>query len=117
MPRKRVYENAHARNAACRKRRAEREGWAKKTKLARAARVDCDAVKLYRETKRERMPEIERREAETMRVVKAAVEEADARAAELRQRGRPKRRGLPPMLVGRKMDALLNAVPEWQGQR
>jgi hypothetical protein len=119
MPRPRVYENAHARNAACRKRRAEREGWAKKP--VAEARMPCqesEAVKLYRATRAERWPEIKKREAKIMAKVKQAVADADARAYELRHRGRPKSaKRLPPLSLRSTPDALLASVPQWQGER
>lgn len=76
------------------------------------------AVKLYRETRAERMPAIKRREAKILESVKKAVAEADARAFELRHRGRPKSaKRLPPLALRRNPDALIAAVTDWHGER
>lgn len=83
---------------------------------AEAVRAE-QSRQLYRETKAERMPALREREADLLGAIRAAVKRADADAEQLRNGGRPRKRSLPPMLLGRKVDALLNAVPEWQGQR
>ena len=73
------------------------------------------AVALYRATRAERAPVLAAQQAARLARVKAAVEAADARAEALRHAGRPKRRSLPPLAVGRKIDAWLASMPEYKG--
>lgn len=86
--------------------------------LRREAASEHPAIQLYRETRRARMPEIKRREAKIMQHVKEAVDAADARAHELRHRGRPKNtHRLPPLFIRKSPDALIAAVSDWHGER
>jgi hypothetical protein len=81
-------------------------------------RVPCSAVELYRATVAERRPIIAAREAKIMQHVKEAVDAADARAHELRHRGRPKNtHRLPPLFIRKSPDALIAAVSDWHGER
>lgn len=75
------------------------------------------AVALYRETVAARMPQIKQRDAAVLAAVKKAVTEADARAFELRHRGRPKGKQGLLLNLHRDPDALIVSVPQWQGER
>lgn len=81
------------------------------------APVVSPAVQLYRETKALRLPVIKARDAEIIEAVKRTVAEADARADEMRHRGRPKKKALPPIFIRRGPDALIAAVSDWHGER
>lgn len=87
--------------------------------FAAACRHEDDPdVQLYRETKREIGPKLKARHARALAAAKKTCDEADARAHELRHRGRPKSaKRLPPMQIQRNPDALLVSVPQWQGER
>lgn len=124
MPKNRTpeyYDRNRALQQARDKKRREKDRKAREVErrreLAAARAAAMPAIRLYRETKAARMPAIKRREAEVIRVVKAAVKEADRRAEEMRTRGRPKKKGLNPLFIRSSADALVAAVSEWHGER
>jgi hypothetical protein len=99
---------------------AEREQRAARfaAELRREAASEHPDIQLYRATVAERRPIIAAREAKIMQHVKEAVDAADARAHELRHRGRPKNtHRLPPLFIRKSPDALIAAVSDWHGER